>query len=268
MSAQPLNQNSQRLREYKQRGRIREEPGPRGTREKERQKDMSKEAFRSDPDAELTSDDPRRGGRLESSDKCEAQISPPSASQKHAARDGRKKNSHFSTDREAIGSSKSSTDCNNGSNASVSVIVAPRAKEKGELSFSAPRRDHRGTSKDTQRTGGSTKKHEVKNRIPWWPELINKRKGHDVKTKSTTEAPGLNEACRLKNAEDKKLIDSILTMRNDNTTWLEFNEECHDSKTIVENMREALERQEIDEDDEYHDSFIDLEDLNTTQSKR
>ena len=61
---------------------------------------MSKEAIRSEPDAELTSDDPRKGGKLRSSDKYEAQISPPSASQKQAARDVKKKNSHLPTDRE------------------------------------------------------------------------------------------------------------------------------------------------------------------------
>ena len=49
-------------------------------------------------------------------------------------------------------------------------------------------------------------------------------------------------------------------MRNDNTTCLDSNEEYHDSK--------ALDRQEIDEDDEYHVSFIDLENLNTIQIKR
>ena len=88
LSAQVLNQNSQKIHEYKQKARIRTE------------RDMSKEAIRSEPDAELTSDDPRKGGRLRSSDKYEAQISPPSASQKQAARDGKKKNSHLPTDRE------------------------------------------------------------------------------------------------------------------------------------------------------------------------
>ena len=48
---------------------------------------MGMESFRSGPDVELTSDDPRRGGRFGGSDKCEAQVNPPSASQRHTARD-------------------------------------------------------------------------------------------------------------------------------------------------------------------------------------
>ena len=93
LRAQPLTQSSQRFRECKQRVRVREEPGPGTTEEKARMEEISKEAFRSGPNIVLTSDDPRRGGRFGGSDKCEAKVNPPSASQRHTARDCRKEDS-------------------------------------------------------------------------------------------------------------------------------------------------------------------------------
>ena len=78
----------------------------------------------------------------------------------------------------------------------------------------------------------------MRNRIPWWPELISKRKGHDVRSKSkcTTKTHEINEACKLKNVEDSSLV-----MRNDNTTCSDSDEEYHDSETIIENIEEALD---------------------------
>ena len=66
----------------------------------------------------------------------------------------------------------------------------------------------------------------MKNRIPWWSELINKKKGHDVEMEST-------------------------------------NEEYHDNEMTDENVEEA--HVETDENDVYYDSFIDPEDLDNNQ---
>ena len=45
-----------------------------------------------------------------------------------------------------------------------------------------PRAGHRDTSMDTPKTGVATKEMTVKNRIPWWNELISKGKSeHELK---------------------------------------------------------------------------------------
>ena len=66
----------------------------------------------------------------------------------------------------------------------------------------------------------------MKNRIPWWSEVINKKKGHDVEMEST-------------------------------------NEEYHDYEMTDENVEKA--HMETDENDVYYDSFIDPEDLDNNQ---
>ena len=71
----------------------------------------------------------------------------------------------------------------------------------------------------------------MNNRIPWWPELINKKKGHDIGMESTTE-------------------------------------EYHDYEKRNENVGKVLGGQENDENDVYYDPSIDLEDLDNGRDAR
>ena len=61
--------------------------------------------------------------------------------------------------------------------------MTPQENKENELFFTAPRTGHRDTSMDTPRAGVSTREKIVKNRIPWWNELINKGKSEHQLTK-------------------------------------------------------------------------------------
>ena len=201
---QPLTQTSQRFHKCMQ--RVRQEHGPGSTVDKERMGEISKEAFRSGPKFILASDDPRRGGRVGDSDKREEGVNPSSTSQRQIVEDCRENDSQFPNDGEATGSWKTGANVYEDTNASATVVMTPQAKWEDELSSPAPRQVHRSAHENTHGTGGPTRKKDMRNRIPWWPELINKKKGHDVGTGER------NNACRLRDVEDMKLIDSIFTM--------------------------------------------------------
>ena len=152
----------------------------------------------SDPSIILASDDPRRGGRLGCSDKTEQNISPPSVpTPRHTT--GRK--SQISDGKETIGTPESIMRGSSNTGASIpttsrKVIMIPQENKENELFFNFPKLDHttismdtpraghRDTSMDTPKTGVATKEKTVKNRIPWWNELISKgRSEHKLKNR-------------------------------------------------------------------------------------
>ena len=68
----------------------------------------------------------------------------------------------------------------------------------------------------------------MKIRIPWWPELLDKKKDHNIGIQSTEE-------------------------------------EHHGDETTNEDMENIPRRQETDENDVFYDSVRDLEDLNNEE---
>ena len=130
-----------------------------------------------DPNIVFTGDDPRRGGRFGCSDKKEPEVNPPSTSPpRQITRNGRNDDSQFFNGRKAIVSSDSDTGISSRINGpmpviSQKIIVTPRDDRGDDSPFPAPKDKigHRHTSKDTSRTGDSTREKYIKSnsRIPW-----------------------------------------------------------------------------------------------------
>ena len=105
--------------------------------------------------------------------------------QKQISEDHRKNDSQSPNDGEA--SEKCETSANIYKDTNASVIVTPQAKWEDELSSPAFRQAPRSADENTHGKGGPTRRKDMKNRIPWWSELINKKKGHDVEMESTND---------------------------------------------------------------------------------
>ena len=58
---------------------------------------------------------------------------------------------------------------------------------KNEVSSPALRQLPEKTNEKSHAKGGTTRKKDIKSRIPWWPELLNKKKDHNVGIESTEE---------------------------------------------------------------------------------
>ena len=104
----PLIQQNQRMEDVHENKLIvgiRAKPEPHTIEDGARKDRTSNVSMSPDPNIVFASDDPRRGGRFGCSDKREPKVNPPSTSQRHTAKDCRKKDSQFPKDREAIGSS-------------------------------------------------------------------------------------------------------------------------------------------------------------------
>ena len=172
----------------------------------------------SDPSIVLTSDDRRRGGRLGRSDETEPKTSPPSVpTPRHTTGTYRNRKSQISDGKETIGTSEFIMSGSSNTGASIpitseKVIMTPQENKENELFFIAPKLDHktismdtpraghRDTSMDTPKTGVATKEKTVKNRIPWWNELISKGKSeHKLKNRGVLA----NQTQRCASGHDK-----------------------------------------------------------------
>ena len=97
------------------------------------------------------------------------------------------------------------------------LLISPKSNIE-TISMDTPRAGHRDTSMDTPKTGVTAKEKAVKNRIPWWNELISKGESehelkikgvladqnqrcapeHNKQSKHGTEAHGRIEAYKIK----------------------------------------------------------------------
>ena len=65
--------------------------------------------------------------------------------------------------------------------------MSPQTMWKDEVSSPAFRQIPRRAHESSHGKGGTTRKKDMKSRIPWWPELLDKKKDHIVGIKSTEE---------------------------------------------------------------------------------
>ena len=60
--------------------------------------------------------------------------------------------------------------------ADASTIMSPQTMWKDEVSSPAFRQLPKKANESSHGKGGTTRKKDMKSRIPWWPELLDKKK--------------------------------------------------------------------------------------------
>ena len=124
----------------------------------------------------LASDDPRRGGKIGYSYKYEEEGDQSNLAKQRITEDLRKRVSQSLGYEDS--DEKWETDATIHKRSDASTITLPQTMWKDEVSSPAFRHIPKITNDNPCEKGGATRKKVMKSRIPWWPELLNKKRDH------------------------------------------------------------------------------------------
>ena len=150
---------------------------------------------------------------------------------------------------------------------------------KDEVSSTAFRHIPKITNDNPCEKGGATRKKVMKSRIPWWPELLDKKKDHIGGTEGTEEDQHdeihddendvfYDSVRDLKDLDSNHKGDVAISNKDDEDNLCSLRKQLGERvKTLNDgkNLLDMISRDNnasdsgIDEDEEYHDSLEDIE---------